>query len=231
MSWSRRRLKPTLAGVSFSWIQRSGSRSSTVHGLLEGISGSELRAVLEHENYHVRNLDPLKAALVQSLSAGLFFLPALDSLCIRYAAARELAADQRAVAVCGRRPLAGALLKVVRGPQWCELEVAAAIGGSKLLDVRVAQLETGRQPRLATPSIMRAMISLLGAALFVITFLTSVSDLGGPAAVQEATGTGVGTANLIGGLSCATPLAGVALVAYWLVARRASRPLSTHTAR
>jgi beta-lactamase regulating signal transducer with metallopeptidase domain len=201
-------------------------RVAVSRGLLEGVSGGELRAVLEHERYHVCNLDPLKAMLVQALSAAFFFLPALDSLRVRYVAARELASDRRAVTVCGRRPLAGALLKVVRGPDWSELEVAAPIGDPELLDVRVAQLETGRQPKLATPSVARATISLLGAALFATSFLTSVSSFGGPSAVEHATGTSASTANLLGGLTCATPFATVGLLAYWIVARRASRPLA-----
>jgi Zn-dependent protease with chaperone function len=201
-------------------------RVAVSRGLLEDVSGEELRAVLEHERYHVCNLDPLKVVLVQALSAALFFLPALDSLRVRYVAGRELAADRRAVTVCGRSPLAGALLKVVRGPEWSELEVAAAIGGPELLDVRVAQLETGRQPKLATLSITQATISLLGAALLVATFLASVSSFGGPAAVRAATGTGIVTANLLGGFYCAAPFDAAGLLAYWLLARRASRALS-----
>jgi hypothetical protein len=61
-----------------------------------------------------------------------------------------LAADRRAVRACGRDPLVGALLKVVRGPAWGELQAAAALGGSELLDLRVAQLESGSEPKLGT---------------------------------------------------------------------------------
>jgi Zn-dependent protease with chaperone function len=110
-------------------------RVAISQGLVEGVSDEELRAVLEHEHYHVCNLDPLKVVLVQALSAAFFFLPILDSLRARYLAGREFAADRRAVRACGRRPLVGALLKVVRGPDWSELEGVAAIGGSELLDV------------------------------------------------------------------------------------------------
>jgi Zn-dependent protease with chaperone function len=194
-------------------------------GLLEGVSDDELRAILEHEHYHVCNLDPLKVVLVQALSATFFFLPALDSLRARYLAGRELAADRRAVKACGRRPLVGALLKVVRGPDWSELDGVAAFGGPELLDVRVAQLETGIQPKLATFSITRATLSLLGAALFAVTFLASVLSFGGPAAVYRATGTGLTTGDLLSGLTCAIPFACAGLAAYWLIARRASRPL------
>jgi Zn-dependent protease with chaperone function len=194
-------------------------------GLIEGVSADELRAILEHELYHVCNLDPLKVVLVQALSATFFFLPALDSLRASYLAGRELAADRRAVKACGCRSLVGALLKVVRGPDWSELDGVAAIGGTELLDIRVKQLETGIQPKLATVSITRATMSLLGAALFAATFLASVFSFGGPAAVYRATGTGLSTVDLLSGLTCAAPVAGAGLVAYWLIARRASRPL------
>jgi Zn-dependent protease with chaperone function len=214
------------APESFSFVYGVLSpRVAVSRGLLEDVSGEELKAVLEHERYHVRNLDPLKVVLVRALSAALFVLPALDSLRARYAAGRELAADRRAVEACGRRPLAGALLKVVRGPDWGELDVVAPIGGPELLDVRVAQLETGTEPRLQTLSITRATISLLGAALFLATFLASVSTFGGPAAVHRATGTGLATATLLGSLYCTAPFAGAGLLAYVMVALRARRPL------
>lgn len=200
-------------------------RVAVSRGLLEGVSDDELRAVLEHERYHVCNLDPLKVVLVQALSAAFFFLPALDSLRAGYLAGRELAADRRAVTACGRRPLAGALLKVIRGPDWSELEGVAAIGGPELLDVRVAQLETGIQPKLATLSITRVTVSLVGAVVFAAIFLASVLSFGDPAAVYRATGTGLSTVDLLSGLICAAPFASAGLVAYWLIARRASRPL------
>jgi beta-lactamase regulating signal transducer with metallopeptidase domain len=172
----------------------------------------------------------LKIVLVQSLSAAFFFLPVFDSLRARYVAGRELAADRRAVQACGRRPLAGALLKVVRGPDWSELEGVAAIGGRDLLDVRVAQLETGEQPKFVAVSITRAAISLVGAALFAAMFLASVSSFGGATAVYRVTGTGLSTADLLGGLTCAVPFAAGGLVVYWLISRRASRPLTTNGA-
>jgi Zn-dependent protease with chaperone function len=194
-------------------------------GLLERASPGELRAVLEHERYHVCNLDPLKIVLLRALSGALFCLPVLDSLHASYVAGRELAADRRAVAVCGRRPLAGALLKVVRGPAWSELDLATAIGGPELLDVRILQLETGVEPRLEGINMRRVMLSLLGAALLAAAFLASVSSFGGPSAVQHAAGTGLANAIVLGGLACAAPFAGAALLVYSLIALRASRPI------
>jgi Zn-dependent protease with chaperone function len=200
-------------------------RVAVSRGLLERTTGEELRAVLEHERYHVRNIDPLKAGIVGVLSEALFFLPALDSLRARYVAGRELAADRRAVALCGRRPLAGALLKVVRGPDWSEQAGAAAISGPELLDARLIQLETGSEPKPEALDAESMVLSLGSAALFAVVFLVSVSCLGGAAAVYHATGTGLMAATWLDTLTCTAPFAGAGLLMYSLVAVRASQPL------
>jgi len=195
-------------------------------GLLEGVSAEELRAVLEHERYHVRNLDPLKVLIVRALPATFFFLPVLGSLRTRYVAGRELAADRRAVQACGRKPLVSALLKVVRGPAWSELEVAAAIGGPELLDLRVAQLESGREPRLAVLEPMTLVLSVLGALVFAGVFIASIVGFGGSSAVSEATGTGMSLSEVRGGAMCVVPFAIGALVVYRWIAWRAREPLT-----
>jgi beta-lactamase regulating signal transducer with metallopeptidase domain len=184
-------------------------------GLLESVCTDELRAVLQHERYHVVNRDPLKALFAQTLSATFFFIPALESLRLRYLAARELSADRSAATMCGRPPLAGALLKVFQGSQWTDLDGVAAIGGPELLDARVAQLETGTEPKLPEISLIRGALSLLGAALFAALFLASASVLG---AVFSAT-------ELLDAFLCAAPLSGLGIAAYWFIARRAGRRL------
>lgn len=194
-------------------------------GLLERASRKELRAVLEHEHYHVRNLDPLKVMLTSTISAAFFFMPAVEALCARYTADRELAADRRAVAACGRRSLAGALLGVVRGPDWCELSAGTAIGGDELLDVRVAQLESGAEPKPERLCARPVALSLLGILVLAAAFVASVSGLGGLSAVHRVTGGGLVSATLLGGLLCAAPFATAALCAYGFVAVRARRPL------
>jgi Zn-dependent protease with chaperone function len=194
-------------------------------GLLQRASRKELEAVLEHEHYHVRNLDPLKVMLTSALSAALFFLPAIEGLCARYTADRELAADRRAVAACGRRSLAGALLGAVRGPDWSELSAGTAIGGDELLDIRVAQLENGAEPTRERLRAKSVALSLFGAAVLAATFIASVSAFGGQSAVHHVTGAGLASATLLGGLLCAAPFALAGACAYALVAVRARRPL------
>jgi Zn-dependent protease with chaperone function len=214
------------AADSFSFVYGPMTpRVAVSRGLLERATDDELRAVLEHERYHVRNIDPLKAAIVSVLSEALFFLPALDSLRARYVAGRELAADRRAVALCGRPTLAGALLKVVSGPLWSEQSGAAAISSPELLDVRLLQLETGSEPKPEQLDAKSVILSLGGAVLFALIFLVSVSCLGGAAAVYHATGTGLMAATGLDALTCTAPFAGAGLLIYSLLAVRASRPL------
>jgi Zn-dependent protease with chaperone function len=185
-------------------------------GLLECASPDELQAVLVHERYHVRNLDPLKVVLTRALAATFFLVPALRELERRYLAGRELAADRRALRVCGRRPLASALFKVVRGPAWPELGSAAAIGGPELLDVRVAQLESGREPpsRLSRRNLVLSGITL---SLLTASFVAAVIGLGGLSAAfgmshAQMDGSGLGAAMSLG---CTTPL----LLGGWLAWR------------
>lgn len=185
-------------------------------GLVELASEDELAAVLEHERYHVRNLDPLKVLFARALPPTFFYLPALRLFEQRYAAGRELAADRLAVRRCGRKPLVGALFKVVRGPEWPELGVAAAIGGPELLDMRIAQLEAGTEPRLERLS--PARVAATAAAGLVLTglFAVSVSSFGGLAAVAG----DVGPLDLAGALVCAVPWAiGASLGYRWLQGR------------
>lgn len=199
-------------------------------GLLEGVSDDELRAVLEHERYHVRNLDPLKVLLVRALPATFFFVPALAGLRSRYVAGRELAADRRAVRACGRDPLVAALLKVVRGPAWGELQVAAAIGGPELLDLRVTQLETGSEPKLSAITLRAVTLSALGAVVFAGALVASIAGLGGASALSQATGTGSVT-DLLGGVMCVIPFALGGFAVYQWIAWRARDPLTDQTPR
>lgn len=193
-------------------------RVAVSRGLVEGVTAVELRAVLTHERYHVENLDPLKLLVAQTLSAAFYFLPSVRSLRSRSLAGRELAADRCAVNACGRRPLASALLKVLEGPAWVEPHDVAAIGGAALLDVRVAQLETGVEPKTAPLATTRGVLSLVGAALFAAALLASGSSLG----------VALSTADLLNALICAAPFGGAGMLS--IRDRRVSRQ-TTHPER
>ena len=186
-------------------------------GLAEQATPDELAAVLEHERYHVRNLDPLKVLFARALPPAFFYLPALRLFAERYVAGRELAADRLAVSRCGRKPLAGALFKVVRGPQWPELGVAAAIGGPELLDARISQLETGTEPQLAPLSFIWAAATLAAGLGLTALFAVSVASFGGLGAVVG----DIGPLDVAGALVCAVPWAVGAWLGYRWLQRRA----------
>lgn len=154
-------------------------------GLLASAQPEELLAVLEHERYHVRQHDPLKVVVARAASSAYFFLPALRGLRGRYAATSELAADRRAIREHGRGALAGALYKVVRGPAWDELSTAAAIGGPELLEVRVSQIESGREPAVAPVSRTQGVLTVAAIAAIAASVAFTVVTLGGPGAIMR----------------------------------------------
>jgi Zn-dependent protease with chaperone function len=213
---------------AFSFVYRALAPRVTLSvGLLECASAAELRAVLEHERYHVSNLDPLKVMVARCLSEAFFFLPVLGLLRARYVMARELAADRRAIEVCGRTALVGALLKVIHGPDWNELELAVALSDPASLDTRLVQLEEGGEPRLTGTDARGVMVSLLGCGFLAATFLLALANLDGTAVTHHVAGAGIAGAVLLGGILCTAPFAGAGLLAYLLIALRAGRPLQT----
>jgi beta-lactamase regulating signal transducer with metallopeptidase domain len=197
-------------------------------GLAAAAEPQELDAVLSHERYHVRNLDPLKVMLSRALPKSFYYVPLLGGLHSRYVAARELAADRRAVASNGREPLAGALYKVLSAPAWPELSAAAAIGGPEQLDARLAQLEQGSEPPLTGPSRRTVALSLLGAATLTALFAIAVTGFGGPSAIADLTGDSLTVLDVGGAILCAVPwVLGGWLGFRWLAART-RRPLDTN---
>jgi Zn-dependent protease with chaperone function len=190
-------------------------RVAVSRGLADVASLDELTATLEHERYHVRNLDPLKVLIARAAGPALFYLPVLHDLRHRYVAGRELAADRRAVHACGPQPVAGALYKATTGPTWSELGAAAAIGADDLLDLRVTQLETGGEPPIpptSRPALVASVtaLGLLGAAL---TFsLVTLGDRATLFSMSNGTTSTDTSTNVVGMVCC---------VALWSVIARA----------
>ena len=121
------RLEPActceLAGVRVRLVPGEGAqafcaglvrpRVYLTHGTLSTLlTEGQLTAVVAHEAHHARRHDPVRLLLATALADGLFFLPALRRMRLRYAQLAELAADEAAVeAVGGPEDLAGALLR------------------------------------------------------------------------------------------------------------------------
>jgi beta-lactamase regulating signal transducer with metallopeptidase domain len=189
-------------------------------GLLERLSSPELLAVLEHERYHVSNLDPLKTAMLRLMTAALAFVPDLEPFRVQYRAGRELAADRRAIATCGRRPLAGALLKAMPEPDWADTDAAVPLQSHSLLHRRVTQLESGAAPPDASFASVRALLTVLSANAWLAIVATAI---GCTSSVTASSIARLGQATLIRGLLCAAPIVAVGLLAYALLALKINR--------
>jgi hypothetical protein len=83
------------------------------------------------------------------------------------------------------------------------------------MDVRVAQLETGVEPKSAPIATTRGVLSLAGAALFAAGLLASASSLG----------VALSAAALLNGLICAAAFGGAGMLLFAIVAYRAKRPM------
>jgi Zn-dependent protease with chaperone function len=193
-------------------------------GFLESLTADELRAALEHERYHVRHLDPLRALLGKALTEAFFLLPSLEVLRLRYEAGRELAADRRAERVGGRRALLGALLKALEEPGR-EPVISVSLADPGLLDARISRLETGRAPALASVGIQSLLSSALGACSFLLLLIAAVVGLGGTSALASMATDELSASGTLLGALCAAPIVAVVGLVYWRLSRRASEPL------
>ena len=199
-------------------------RVAVSHGLLDAVGDEELAAVLHHEQYHVRNRDTLKVVVARAAPSAFFFLPVLRALRDRYLAARELAADRRAVRAVGERHVAGALYKALDAPDLPDLGAAAALGGRAFLDARVEQLEAGTEPSPASLSRPAVAGTVIGLAVLTVTLALAVTNGGsdgGMSMDESMGGGGLGIAtSAVGWRVC---IAGWAVGGYLLVVRRARR--------
>lgn len=84
--------------------------------LVKTLNKRELKAVLVHESYHLKNRDPLKILLSQIAISMFFFVPTLRDIHNYYALSKEVAADQLAIKAKSIQDLRSALTKVLLNP-------------------------------------------------------------------------------------------------------------------
>lgn len=139
-------------------------------GARGSMSYEQLEAVVAHERHHVLRRDPLRVLVVSALAQWLFFMPALRRLAERYSALAELAADEAAARVTGRRVLASALLAFGRAD-----DSHAVIG---IAPERVDQL-FGPSPewRVQADVLFTAVLALVG----VLGLAVATAEVAGPA--------------------------------------------------
>ncbi len=94
----------------------------------EAIDDDELRALLQHEIYHLQQYDPLKKFLFTLAQDVLFFLPSLGDMKSLFFLQQELSADRAAIGgASGKKSLASVMLKMAEhGQQEHEAELLAS---------------------------------------------------------------------------------------------------------
>ena len=119
----------------------------------------------------------------------------------------------------GGRSLAAALYHVLERPAWAIFGVAAALGGSEFLEMRVEQLESGQEPSLVPVPLWASAVTVAGLGLLSAAFVLAVARSGAGITMMgdghtggEGFSAGAGSAvlGLLGGVVCS--LAGAALL-------------------
>lgn len=115
-------------------------------GLIKTITLEELKAVLVHESYHVKNYDPLKIILGQTASLMFFFIPILREIQQHFVLSKEIAADNMAIKYGDRESLVSVLNKLLVAPA-PYLNGVAALANLDGLEKRILYL-TGNQRKI-----------------------------------------------------------------------------------
>jgi beta-lactamase regulating signal transducer with metallopeptidase domain len=155
------------------WFRRPRICLST--GLIKRLDDGELRAVLLHERYHLRQRDPMRLVIARYFAAGLYVVPVVEELVEYYTVQKEVAADQAAVRVLGGvRELASALFKALPDADDVDLGLLVPVGSLSVTEARIEQLVDGRAVPLG---LSRVSIALSGGALAAAAILAFTDGL------------------------------------------------------
>lgn len=118
-------------------------------GLIDNLTGDELRAVVSHEEAHCSGRDNVIVAVAKSMAITLFYLPGQKMAFHRMRSCLEMAADMKVARVLGSRLLvAQALARIAKVSHagGREPAVAMSVSGGGDLTGRLEALVKGRGP-------------------------------------------------------------------------------------
>jgi Zn-dependent protease with chaperone function len=150
------------------WFLRPRICLSTA--LVERLDIDELRAVLHHERYHLRQRDPLRQVVARYFAAGLYVVPVVDELLSFHTLQKEIEADQEAVRASGDvRSLASALYKLLPDADDVSLGLLVPVSSLSVTEARIEQLVAGRplSVALSPVSVILSDGALIAAAVLV----------------------------------------------------------------
>lgn len=121
--------------------------------LFDELEAGPLRAILLHEAAHARARDPGRLFLARATAAGLLGIPPAVRARDRCHQWAELAADRAALGQLGPRPLAAALLALLRRPErLLPRAEGSVVEAGDLLPARLLQLSAYPEHLLLPPS-------------------------------------------------------------------------------
>lgn len=145
--------------------------------LVNTLTRGELKAVLIHESYHLKNSDPLKILLSRVAVSTFFFVPILKDFYNYYSLSKELSADKLVVKSKSLTDLKSALSKALNNliPN---VNGVAAFAGADSLEQRVTAL--------AAPHYKPGVkISFIKMAISIIVLSVAFGTLGLPIHAME----------------------------------------------
>lgn len=152
------------------WFLRPRICLSTA--LVDRLDPDELRAVLFHERYHLRQRDPLRQIVARYFAAGLYVVPVVDELLAFHTLQKEIEADAEAVRASGDvRSLASALYKLLPDADDVSLGLLVPVSSLSVTEARIDQLVADRPLALGL-SPMSVVLS--GGALVAAAVLVAV---------------------------------------------------------
>jgi len=152
------------------WFLRPRICLSTA--LVDRLEKDELRAVLHHERYHLRQRDPLRQVVARYFAAGLYVVPVVDELLSFHTLQKEVEADQEAVRASGGvRSLAGALYKLLPYADDVSLGLLVPVSSLSVTEARIDQLVAGQPLSVALSPVS---VVLSGGALIAAAVLVAV---------------------------------------------------------
>lgn len=129
-------------------------------GLIKALTADELKAVLLHESYHVKNHDPLKIILGQTASSMLFFIPILKEMQRYFVLSKEIAADNMAVKYGDRRSFIAVLNKLLTFPA-PYFNGIANLASLDNLEKRILYLTDNQKKVIFRPSLGSVLLSII----------------------------------------------------------------------
>jgi beta-lactamase regulating signal transducer with metallopeptidase domain len=133
-------------------------------GLLRSLTENELKSVLLHESYHLKNYDPLKILLGKTSTVMFFFIPVFGDIQKYYAFSKEIAADDVVIKSGNKNSLISVLSKLMTSPPPKFAGVAAFINMNDL-EKRILYLSGKQIKNTFKPSSKSILLST-----FVVVF-------------------------------------------------------------